>query len=75
MNYFLTKGYGRFITVPLVLFLILATLTGCQKKTPEATTPSTDDTTPPGLVEVKPTVSAMRSMAQKPTVRRACLRV
>ena len=55
MNYFLTKGYGRFITVPLVLFLILATLTGCQKKTPEATTPSTDDTTPPGLVEVKPT--------------------
>ena len=55
MNYFLTKGYGRFITVPLVLFLILATLTGCQKKTPEDTIPSTDDTTPPGLVEVKPT--------------------
>lgn len=55
MNYFLTKGHGRFITVPLVLFLILATLAGCQKKTPEDTTPSTDDTTPPGLVEVKPT--------------------
>ena len=55
MNYFLTKGYGRFITVPLVLFLILATLTGCQKKTPESTTPSTDDITPPGLVKVKRT--------------------
>ena len=55
MNYFLTKGHGRFITVALALCLILATLTGCQKKTPEDTIPSTDDTTPPGLVEIKPT--------------------
>ena len=55
MNYFLTKRHSRLLTILLAVCLVVTMFTGCQRKEPEDTTPSTEDNLPGGLVEVKPT--------------------
>ena len=54
MNYFL-KNHSRFLTSALAVCLAATMFTGCQKKEPEETTPTTEAAPPAGLVEVKPT--------------------
>lgn len=53
MNYSFTKKHSRLFTLVLCFALLVSVLAGCGKDEPE-TTPS-EENTPPGLVEVKPT--------------------
>jgi len=54
MRYFLKK-HSRLLTALLAVCMVATMFTGCQRKEPEDTTPSTEDNLPGGLVEVKPT--------------------
>ena len=54
MNYFL-KNHSRLFALLLAVCLVATMFTGCQRKEPQDTAPSTEEGLPGGLVEVKPT--------------------
>jgi len=55
MNYFLTKRHSRLLALLLAVCMVATLFAGCGKAKNEDTTPSTEDSLPGGLVEVKPT--------------------
>ena len=54
MNYSFKKTHLRLLSLLLVLLTMVSMFAGCKKTEPE-TTPTTEESVPPGLVEVKPT--------------------
>lgn len=57
MSYSFKKSHMRLLSLALAMLLVVSMFAGCSKNDAGETTETTEDNTPPGLVEVKPTES------------------